>query len=155
MLTISMLPVLLVLFFIYRKEAIRHHMKEELEKQSLHVVTVKNNDIIWVKAGKEIFLNGKMFDIKTTETKNGYTTFKGLYDKEETTLKQLLDEGWGKKGTDKTNVISYFFQLLKGLFNEKDISETICFAEATYYNSNPDTRLISSYIPIPTPPPQV
>ena len=62
-------------------------MKEELEKQSLHVVTLKNNDIIWLKAGKEIFLKGKMFDIKTAETRNGYTTFKGLYDEEETTLK--------------------------------------------------------------------
>lgn len=130
-------------------------MKEELEKQSLHVVTLKNNDIIWLKAGKEIFLKGKMFDIKTAETRNGYTTFKGLYDEEETTLKQLLDEGWEKKGTDKTNVISYFFQLLKGLFNEKDTSETICIIETSNYKPYPDTKLISSYIPIHTPPPQV
>ncbi len=154
MLAISMLPVLLVLLFIYKRDSIRHHMKEELEKQSLQVVIVKKKDIVWVKPGKEIFLNGKMFDIKTSETKNGYTTFKGLYDEEETALKKLLDEGWGKKGTDKTNVISHFFQLLKGIFNEKDILDNICLREATYYNSYPNSKLKSSYIPILTPPPQ-
>lgn len=153
MLMVSMLPVLLVLFFMYKREVIRHRMKEELEKQSLHTVTIKKSDVIWIKPEKEILVHGRMFDIKTSETKNGHTTFKGLFDEEETALKQLLDENWGKKSTDNTNVITRLFQLLKGFFNEKDM-EYVCFVNTNSYYEYPNSELPSSYITIPTPPPQ-
>lgn len=130
-------------------------MKEELEKQSLCSVTVHESKIVWMKPGKEILVNGKMFDIKSSETSKGYTTFTGLYDEEETLLNRLLDETWKRKSTDQNNnIITHLFHLLKGFFNEKNSLENNLLAETNSYRELPATKLTSSFIPLITPPPQ-
>jgi hypothetical protein len=91
-------------------------MKERMEKQSLHSVTLADNEIIWVKEGKEIWVHGKMFDIKATHHKNGFTTFLGLYDDEETLLKTVFNNGWKKEMSGQNQLLSQFFQTLQGIY---------------------------------------
>jgi len=99
-------PWLFVFIFIIRQEAIRHEMKEELEKDiPKQVLVIPDNDIHWVKKGKEIFVHGRMFDIKTMISRDGLTTFTGFFDDQETALKKQLTEGWNKNAPQRNQLL--------------------------------------------------
>jgi hypothetical protein len=103
-------PWLFVFIFIIRQEAIRHEMKEELEKDiPKQVVVIPDSDIHWVKKGKEIFVNGRMFDIKTMISRDDLTTFTGLYDEQETALKKQLSESWNRNISQRNQLLAQLF----------------------------------------------
>lgn len=79
---------------------VRHEMKEKLEYASLSTVSVPVNEVQWAKKGKEIKINGRLFDIKTQHNENGYAVFTGLYDDEE---KALNDIASGRQNPDWLN----------------------------------------------------
>ncbi len=68
-------------------------MKEKLEESITQTITLSKEKLIWVKKGKEIKINGKMFDIKSIETnKNGDYVVSGLYDEQEDKLFASIDK---------------------------------------------------------------
>jgi hypothetical protein len=109
-------PVLLVLFFGLRQNSIRNRMKEKLESPFLQTITLNNDAIQWAKPEKEIWVNGKMFDIKSKKEKDGKTTFKGLYDDEETLLKTNLRESWEKNKAQQNHLLGQIFQSLSNIY---------------------------------------
>lgn len=149
-------PWLFVFIFLIRQEAIRHEMKEELEKDiPKQVLVIPDNDIHWVKKGKEIFVHGRMFDIKTMISRNGLTTFTGFFDDQETALKKQLTEGWNKNAPQRNQLlVQLIFSLQCTLSaNSSDgLTGTIC-KEPIPVLITP--ALPDSYQAILTPPPQV
>lgn len=147
-------PVLLVLLFSLRQHTIRYRMKEKLESSFLQTITLKNDAIQWVKAGKEIWVNGKMFDIKSKEKKGEKTIFKGLYDDDETLLKTNLRESWEKNKTRQTHLLGQLFQSLSNIYfsNSSWIFPACSKGITTYpfYTS----QLAYHHTDILTPPPQ-
>ncbi|MBL7708246.1 MAG: hypothetical protein JNJ86_04200 [Chitinophagaceae bacterium] len=149
-------PWLFVFIFLIRQEAIRNDMKEELEKGiPRQVLVIPDEDIHWVKKGKEIFVNSRMFDIKTMISRNGVTTFTGLYDDQETALKKQLSEGWNKNAPQRNQLLVQLIFSLQCTFaaNSPDgltgnISKETIPALIT-------PALPDSYQVILTPPPQV
>lgn len=145
---------MLVFFLTIRQHHIRDRMKEELEKQLLHTITVSNEDIHWVKKGKELLINGRMFDVKNAEQKTGSTTFKGLYDDEETFLINQLDKSRNKRSPANDQLLSGFFKCLLSIF----------FDESGYALYSPDKShlspgyvfpgLLSQFLAIISPPPK-
>ena len=72
-----------------------HHqwqMLEELESQQLTSITVKANEIEWVKEGKECILYGELFDVKNMYVSNDQVVLNGLFDKEEKKIKKSLED---------------------------------------------------------------
>lgn len=147
-------PVLLVLLFSLRQHTIRYRMKEKLESSFLQTITIKNDAIQWAKAGKEIWVNGKMFDIKSKVELDNMTTFKGLYDDEETLLKTNLSESWEKNKTRQTHLLGQLFQILSNIYfsNSSWIFPACSKGITTYpfYTS----QLAYHHTDILTPPPQ-
>ncbi len=95
---------------------IRREMEEKLEAGfPLYTVRIPVNQIEWEKKGKEIHLQGKMFDIKTQVIKNGVATFTGLFDEDETALKNKLNENCDRKSAGNNQLLIHFLQSLKGL----------------------------------------
>lgn len=129
-------------------------MKERLESSILHSITLNIDEIQWAKPGKEICVNGKMFDIKSKEKKGGVITFKGLYDEEETILKKNLNENWEKNKTRQNQLIGQIFQSLNNLYysnnNWVSPSYDIKFKKHFFYLS----QLAYGYPDILTPPPK-
>ncbi|MEQ1676705.1 MAG: hypothetical protein ABL876_08395 [Chitinophagaceae bacterium] len=129
-------------------------MKEQLEKKLLLTITVNKEDVQWVKSGKEILLGNRMFDIKSYELRDGYYTFTGLYDDDETLLLQQLRDSQQKEKKTGNKYLVQLFQLL----------QTPCESLQPYIiSSSPDgmlqyysdrSRLPSLYSTILTPPPQ-
>ena len=149
-------PWLFVFIFLVRQEAIRHEMKEELEKNiPKQVVIIPDSDIHWVKKGKEIFINGRMFDIKTMISRNGFTTFTGFFDDQETALKKQLAEGWTKNAPQRNQLLAQL------IFSFQYTLSASCSDELTgNISKEPIPALITPVLPdsyrkILTPPPQV
>jgi hypothetical protein len=147
--------MLFVLVFTIRQQTIRHRMKQRMEKQSLHSITLADNEIHWVKAGKEIWVHGKMFDIKATVHKNGLTTFYGLYDEEETLLKSVFNNGWKKELSQQNKLLSQLFQSFQGIYFIPVTNSPTISCKQNSLASSHSSKLQSQFKTILTPPPQV
>jgi len=150
----GIMPVAFSLFFLLKQQAIRHAMKEKLEKQLLHSIVVAEKDVLWVKYHKEIRVQGKMFDITSYSFDKGYYTFTGLFDEEETALHQCLENDINQKKKEGGNLIAQLYQCLQSACTEQ--GDETCLLHLKSDNTG---ILILLHIPSPfinilTPPPQ-
>jgi len=113
---LGMLPFIFSLTAILRKQQIRHEMKERMEKSLLHTIILDEDNVVWMKPGKEIFVDGKMFDIKKTEKLNGKIIFHGLYDEEETALKNNINNSMKRDRSSQQTLLTNLFSLILGVY---------------------------------------
>jgi hypothetical protein len=149
-------PLLFIIFTGIRQQAIRHSMKHRLESKMLHTVTLAEQNVQWIKEGKEILINGKMFDVKKFEQiDNGKIIFTGLYDEEETLLVNQVKKNQQNDNNTGGRLLAQFFQLLQITYDNTSIETfTFSFSSNNYFPGN-EHRPTSQLITILTPPPQV
>lgn len=82
---------------------IKLRVEASLERDALHIVTLPATEVHWYEEGREILVDGKMFDIKTYSITDGVFTAQGIFDEEETEIVQLLNGHWSDK--EQTQVI--------------------------------------------------
>lgn len=81
-------PLLVLVGYALQKQYLRHQMKEQLEKANLQTLLLQPHQLHWAEAGKELWINNQLFDVKEiTRTSNGYCV-KGLFDAQETAINQ-------------------------------------------------------------------
>ena len=130
-------------------------MKRQLEIKMLHTITLAKNDVYWLKDGKEIIINGRMFDVKSFQhAGDDKISFTGLYDDEETALVNKVKENQQTDNNAGGKLLAQLFQLLQASFNNTTAE---VFIPSLHSNSFPgiEQRLASQYISIFFPPPQV
>lgn len=148
-------PLLFIIIFSLKQQAIRHRMKERMENQSLHGITLADNEIHWLKEEKEILVNGKLFDIKSISQNNGLTTFYGLYDEEETLLKTVFETNCKKKMTAENMLLGQLFQCLHGIYFIPVATSPFLSGKQLHEVSLNSPKILSRFKTILTPPPQV
>ena len=141
---------------LYQAHA-RYVMEEKLELESL--VTVNNlnpSSITWIKKGKEILLNGFLFDIKhIRENADGTINLQGLFDKDEQAIVMALKNG-NDNSSDNTakKLLTHIFQqvLIYNQHNNYNLQlyKIINKKLASYRN----IYIALHCKEIPTPPPQ-
>lgn len=89
-------PFFFALYFQVQQSIIRKRMEEKLMGQELTTLTLKQADLVWYKKGKEIILQGRLFDVFSIKEKGGELLVSGLFDDAETKLHmkaiRLLDK---------------------------------------------------------------
>jgi len=69
-------------------QAFQYHIKQKVDKafaeKELQTIVLPENEVNWYEQGKEIMVNGKMFDLKAYSICKGVFTAIGVYDEEET-----------------------------------------------------------------------
>jgi hypothetical protein len=148
------IPVAFTLFFLIRQEMIQHEMKEKLEWQSLHIITLAADDVRWVNK-KEIWVDGKMFDVKSFSLKDGQYEFTGLFDEEETALAEQLKNKARQHNEPGNSPLAQLFQWLQAAYlnNATMLLSPGEAANLKYCFPPPD--LTSPFKIIFTPPPRV
>lgn len=153
----ALTPVLYILIFNIHQFSIRLEMEHELENHALQTITLPANELHWTRNGKEIILDGKMFDVKAVEyNAEGKALVTGLFDHEETLLIELLqrdqeEEDDATSGEQLTNLLPLVLALPASLIHE---NKTCLLHEGTGFPVN-DMALSSVFKKILTPPPQV
>ena len=92
----------------------RYSMNEALEKDALHTITTTADKIIWVNFGREILVNGHLFDVEFYTRVGNVIYLTGLYDTEEDDLNKQLDIMEQHKSKDNPNnilLVSFLFQI--------------------------------------------
>lgn len=154
LLLIACIPVAFALFFLIRQETIQHKMMEKLERQSLHTITLAAGDVRWINK-KEIWVNGKMFDVKSFSINGRQYEFMGLFDDEETDLAEQLKNKTKKDNEPGNSLLAGLFQWLHSLYpaNSGEVSLAGSFSKLQYYFVR--LNILSPFKAILTPPPQV
>lgn len=86
------MPLFFAVYTMIEKTIIEQQMEEKLEQENLQTVTLNATSVIWLKADKEILINGEPFDIKKISCNGNKITVAGLFDTEEKQLKKKLEE---------------------------------------------------------------
>jgi hypothetical protein len=147
-------PFAFSLLFIIRQEIVQHEMKEKLERQSLHTITLAGGDVRWINK-KEIWVNGKMFDVKSFSINAGQYEFTGLFDEEETILAGQLKNKANKNNEAANNLLTHLFQWLQTVYSDNAITLFSAEKSAGLRRCFFSPALISPFKTILTPPPQV
>lgn len=95
LLLLSALPVICTIVYLVKLEINAFAMEEKLEQASLQTVTVSCNQLVWVKKNKEVLINGKLFDVKSTFIGNGNIRLTGLFDADEEKILQNMHKMGG------------------------------------------------------------
>jgi hypothetical protein len=146
-------PWLFIASFTIQKQVIRHRMKERLESQMLQKISIPDVEIQWAEKGKEIWVNGKLFDIEHREHRNDTTIFTGLYDEDETLLVKQMNETHNKDLPDN----QFFVQLFKcfqNIFYNQHSELHFVFNKQDHFHDSIFAKPLNQFISIPTPPPQ-
>ena len=83
-------PVFLSVKFILKEILIEQEVEKKMKTEVLQSVSIAKSGIIWIKPGKEILLDDKLFDVKYFESANDIIILTGFFDNEETELMSEL-----------------------------------------------------------------
>lgn len=91
-----LLLVVLPLFFsaglFLKQQIIQQQRRQRLDTELLQTITVSAEKIVWVKPGKEILVDGKLFDVKSFKKNGNDILLTGFYDyKEDKLVKHIRD----------------------------------------------------------------
>ena len=127
-------------------------MKEKLEKEFLHTITVPKEDVVWAKYNKEIIVGDKLFDVESFSEKGGLYFFIGLFDAEETALNDLLEKNTDDK--NENELLGQLFQCLQSPCIDVTFDPGIIINQNNVCSFPILLHISSPFLNIPTPPPQ-
>lgn len=152
-----LLPVLIPLLFIVindlNKWQIKYRSHERFSSYvSLVQLRIPESEVKWMDK-KEIFVNGRMFDIKKSALKNGWYTFTGHYDDPETKLLRKQQRTQQQKAGHQT--LLQVFKSLQQLYHEPQEPGILPAGPALPQPLLRNSSLQTAYLSVSTPPPQV
>lgn len=94
---LTLTPVLFMGGLQLAQYCIRQRMEMALEREPLVTITLSQNEVVWYEEGREIKVDGRMFDIKTYTVENGLFTAQGVYDDDETEVVNMMNGHWSER----------------------------------------------------------
>lgn len=154
-LCLAAMPGILAVQFIVSQQLAAHKATEELEKGNYKTYTFSQQQVQWIKPGKELLVNGKLFDVKSYLENNGSITLTGIFDEEEDGLLDRYNNLVNKKNGPAAQ--EFFFLKIfftPGITTTVDLHQHhISIVIATDYYLFNEQAIQQSYSII-TPPPQ-
>ncbi len=90
-LLITCLPGLLFLYLKLEQLHIRHKMEEKLERSSLQEIRIPERSLVWYEEGRELIIDDNLFDVVSIRIEKGIAIVSGLFDYEETRVKDKVE----------------------------------------------------------------
>jgi len=152
---VFLLPTLFLLFTLVQQRWITWEMHERLEKSQLITLTMPTSSIQWVKEGKEIVIQGRLFDVKSISYAYEFAHINGLFDEEETNLVNRINGQLHQQNTGKQLRLSLLCSILLGLSTEQNKGTEKNQVVANFDFSLPrHTLYLSPLLEQVSPPPQ-
>jgi hypothetical protein len=86
------IPMLVVLALLGSQLAVQMRMREKLQSESLLTVKLSRNALVWIEDGRELSIDGRLFDVFTIENDGETVMVSGLFDEQETNIRLQLDK---------------------------------------------------------------
>lgn len=155
LLLLAIIPLSFSILFVLNQQIAKHKMMEKLEHEMLTTFTFTQQQIKWIIPGKELLVNGKLFDVKKYIQKNNCFEITGLFDEEE----QVAKESYLKLLHNKTDTIPFKKLMGKLFFNSVFSPPGNEISINKYYRISPiifcifSEKLIFKFYPVNAPPP--
>jgi hypothetical protein len=151
------MPLLIFSFLQLKQLYIQHQMEERLELASLKTIELSYNSFTWIKNGKEILINNKLFDVKSFTKKENSIVFTGLYDNDEDSIQKSIEHLAQHEKNDgnpiKLSILKLAFSpMMKSQFT---FETNIFFTQIQKVYAVFQENSISQSISVPTTPPLV
>jgi hypothetical protein len=91
------IPVIFSMTLLIKQQIIHYQIDERMHEEILQTITLSSKTIIWIKPGKEVLVNGKLFDVKTIKTQGAGITLTGYFDDKEDILVDQIVKLTGHK----------------------------------------------------------
>jgi hypothetical protein len=85
-------PLLFIVLLQGLQLYVRHQLKERLEREAQVHLAIPAGELVWIKKGRELLVDGKMFDITTIRYEGNTALVTGIFDPEETGILHLLKQ---------------------------------------------------------------
>lgn len=86
------LPLLALLLLQGAQLVLKQTAAARMKVELLQTIHIPADEVVWEKEGKEVVLDGKMFDIRDYTLSNGILSATGFFDEEETGILHFLAE---------------------------------------------------------------
>lgn len=156
LLMLTALPLFFAAGIFIKQTVLQQQIRQRFETETLQTINISATDIVWVKPGKEILNNGKLFDVKSFKTLGIIVELTGFYDHKEDKLVNQIKRLIEKK-EDSSNPVNQL--VVKFLFYPKN-SELNIFSiqnnwEIVKHQFPVYSEVITSLVyPAPVPPPK-
>lgn len=132
-------------------------MLEALEGANITTITIKKDAVKWIRQGREIEINGKLFDVRNFSKAGEYYTVNGLYDEKEALLVAALKKV--QQHTQNENPVQHGFIKIATtvLFfeNIKDFNFLLPANKNIKFGISARNNFFSFYPELTSPPPKV
>ena len=122
----------------------------------LQTIRVEKKDIVWAEAGKEILIDGQLFDIKEIVETSTTITITGIFDKAETCLQKLSENLTGKEKKDQGILLTEYFKFLSTTYFQNEDTGLSSAMPLSISHANRNIFFYKdSFIKNPLPPPKI
>lgn len=155
LLAMLLAPLSYTYIFQAKQANVQRKMKKQLQGNMLHSMVIAEEDLRWVKPGKEILVGEKMFDIKTIEYRaDGTVYITGLFDHEESFLYAQLKKNRKEETNRNNQQLVQLFQLMQALPDNHPEQDHFTLPLVLQMPADTENQLPSPFQSILTPPPQ-
>ena len=91
------IPVLFSVTILLKQKIIHYQREERMGREMLQTITVSSQNIFWIKSGKEVLFDGKLFDVKSFKTEGCNIVLTGFFDNKEDILVEQIVKLTGHK----------------------------------------------------------
>lgn len=154
--SLLLLPVLIPLLFIVSNDVnkwrIKRQSRARLEKSvSLIQVRIHRDEVKWMDK-KEVLVNGRMFDYKSSSLNNGWYTFTGHYDDKEAKLLRKQQQAQEQKAGQQTLI--RLFKSLHQLYHQSHETPPVPASLVYCFTNLRNTAILLTPQEVSTPPPR-
>jgi predicted RNA-binding protein with PUA domain len=137
-----------IIFSVYtiKQKIIQVQMQQALEQGMLQTITLNKADVHWEEEGEEIIIDGALFDVKSYSIIKDKIVVTGLYDKQETVLKNKVEKLQHQKNNSENNndnlVLKFMFtvallpkQTSLHFFSTKSDTKFVSYSDAIVFQT--------------------
>lgn len=155
MLLVGAMPLITAVYFIAGCCIAEYIAFEKIEKQACKKYKVSCRQVKWIKKGKELTIDGKLFDVKEYAQRNDSLELTGLFDKEEDALFEQYKDLVNHKKENKPLQVS----VLKIFFSPAVLDKPVLARASLQLINKPayccfDENAVHMYVLLITPPPR-
>ncbi len=149
-------PLVFAIYSIVEKGIIENRMKARMEEENLQTIIINTAEIVWLKAEKELLINGEPFDVKKITRNASSITVQGLFDLQEkklhSKLRALQDARSKSSATNNSLLLLIFTSFYKSADPANYQAVFFILAMQTWQQRR--DSLCNLYKEISTPPPR-
>ena len=157
-LSITAIPLSCCVYLFAKQQIVHFRMAEALEEKALHIIVVKSNAARWISFGKEILIDGHLFDVESYKQDGDNLELAGLYDTEEDQLNDQLKKIEQTKSSGNTFENTLLISVLSQTFfseNSNTFNKDIFHKAVGRIQFLSDENLYSTFLDIIIPPPKL